>query len=160
MRPLFAFWGLVHSRPKRAMVRSSSAGDFMAMILAAALSAGAIATLTDWLFLGVLFREARGNYPEVWWPAIRDGETKPAKIWTVLLGFVASFGIVMLCARSGPASIAQGLTIAALAFIAPAALLLTAFQFIKMDLWVMAAAGFAWLTRFLIAGLIAGLLLP
>jgi len=110
--------------------------------------------------LGVLFREARGNYPEVWWPAIRDRETGPAKVWTVLLGFVATAAVVLLCATTHIHGVTAGLEVSLLAFIAPAAFLLTAFQFIKMDLWVMAAAGFSWLTRFLIAGLLAGLLLP
>jgi hypothetical protein len=130
------------------------------MIIAAVFCAGALAALTDWLFLGVLFREARGNYPEVWWPAIRDRETGPAKIWTVLLGFIASAAVVVLCALIGARGVLQGLEVGLLMFIAPAAFLLTAFQFIKMDLWVVAAAGFAWLTRLLIAGLIAGLLVP
>lgn len=130
------------------------------MIIAAVLCAGALAALTDWLFLGVLFREARGNYPEIWWPAIRDRETGPAKIWTVLLGFVASAAVVALCAMVGVQGVLQSLAIALLMFLAPAAFLLTAFQFIKMDLWVVAAAGFSWLTRLLIAGLIAGLMVP
>ncbi len=128
------------------------------MVLAAILIAGGLAVVTDWLFLGVLFREARGNYPEVWWPAIRDRETGSAKTWTVLLGFVASAGVVLLCAATGSHGLVRGLEISLLAFIAPAAFLLTAFQFIKMDLWVVAGAGFAWLARLLIAGLIAGLI--
>jgi hypothetical protein len=132
----------------------------MTMIVLAILSGGVLAALADWLFLGVLFREARGNYPEVWWPAIRDRETGPAKVWTVLLGFVATAAVVLLCATTHIHGVTAGLEVSLLAFIAPAAFLLTAFQFIKMDLWVMAAAGFSWLTRFLIAGLLAGLLLP
>jgi hypothetical protein len=128
------------------------------MVLAAILIAGSLAVVTDWLFLGVLFREARGNYPEVWWPAIRDRETGPAKIWTVLLGFVATAGVVLLASFSAAHGLIHGLEIGLIAFIAPAALLLTVFQFVKMDLWVMAAAGLAWLARFAIAGLIAGLL--
>jgi hypothetical protein len=128
------------------------------MVLAAILIAGSLAVATDWLFLGVLFREARGNYPEVWWPAIRDRETVPAKIWTVLLGFVASAGVVLLCSVTKATGVFDCLALALLVFIVPAAFLLTAFQFIKMDLWVVAGAGFAWLTRLLIAGLIAGLM--
>ncbi len=128
------------------------------MIVAAVLAGGVLAALTDWLFLGVLFREARGNYPEIWWPAIRDGETGSAKIWTGLLGFVATAGVVLLCAGAG--SVGHSLSIALLAFIAPAAFLLTAFQFVKLDLWVMVALGLAWLARIVIAGLIAGLVVP
>jgi hypothetical protein len=130
------------------------------MVLAAILIAGGLAVVTDWLFLGVLFREARGNYPEVWWPAIRDRETGPAKIWTVLLGFVATAAVVLLCAVTASHGAVRGLEIGLLASVAPAAFLLTAFQFIKMDLWVVAGTGFAWLARLLIAGLIAGLMLP
>jgi hypothetical protein len=126
------------------------------MIFAAILIAGAAAMLTDWLFLSRLFGEARGNYPEVWWPTIRDGETLPAKIWTVLLGFVVSGAVVLLCGPGG--GIAHGVMTAGIVFVVPAALLLTAFQFVKMDLWVMVAAGLAWAARLFIAGLAAGLL--
>lgn len=139
------------------MVNGEMRGD--GMIAVAILIAGAVSVLTDWLFLGVLFREARGNYPEVWWPAIRDGDTGPAKVWTVLLGFVATAGVVLLCADSGSRGVPQCLEIALIAVIAPAAFLLTAFQFVKMDLWVMVAQGLAWLARLLIAGAAAGLLL-
>lgn len=126
------------------------------MVIAAIVIAGAAAALTDWLFLAVLFGEARGNYPEVWWPSIRDGETLPAKIWTVLLGFAVTAAVVLQCGPGG--GIAHGLTTAALVLIVPAALLLTAFQFVKMDLWVMVAAGLAWAARLALAGLAAGLL--
>jgi len=129
------------------------------MIVAAILIAGAAAVFTDWLFLVVLFGEARASYPEVWWPAIRDGDTKPAKIWSAALGFVASASIVLLVALSSPHGLWHALTIAAIAFLAPAAFLLTAFQFVKLDLWVAFAAGLAWGTRLLIAGIVAGLML-
>jgi hypothetical protein len=132
----------------------------MGRVLAAILVAGSLAVLTDRLFLSVLFREARDNYPEIWWPAIRDGETGPAKVWTVLLGYVATTGVVLLCAMSGGSGVAHGLGIALFAFLAPAAFLLTAFQFIKLDLWVAFGAGLAWLSRLLLAGLAAGFLLP
>lgn len=132
----------------------------MGPVVAAVVIAGVLPVLTDWLFLGVLFREARSSYPEVWWPAIRDGETGPAKTWTVVLGFVASAGVVLLCAVAGPQSFSHCLLLAFLAFLAPAAFLLTAFQFVKMDLWVMVAQGLAWLVRLLTAGAVAGLVLP
>ena len=134
-------------------------GGKTAMIVAVILIAGAAAVFTDRLFLAVLFREARASYPEVWWPAIRDGETKPAKIWTVSLGFVASASVVLLIASSGPHSLWHALMIAAIAFLAPAAFLLTAFQFVKLDLWVVFAAGLAWFARMLIAGVVAGTML-
>ena len=128
------------------------------MTFAAILAGGGFAVLTDWLFLAVLFREARSSYPEVWWPTIRDGDTTAAKIWTVLLVFVASAGVVLLCQAAGAKGVIPCLTIAGLAFLAPAAFLLSAFQFVKTDLWVMVAQGLAWLCRLLIAGLAAGLL--
>ena len=140
------------------MVHGEKAGGDM--IAVAILIAGVVSVLTDWLFLRVAFAEARGSYPEVWWPDIRDGELGPAKIWTVLLGFVASAAVVLLCVVSGGHSLVHGVLIGALAFIAPAAFLLTAFQFVKLDLWVVVAQGLAWLARLLLAGAVAGLLLP
>ena len=129
------------------------------MLLAAILIAGSLSVATDWLFLAVLFGEARASYPEVWWPAIRDGDTNPAKIWTVVLGFAASASVVLLIAFGAPHGLWHALTIAGVTFLAPAAFLLTAFQFVKLDLWVVFAAGLAWGARILIAGVVAGLML-
>jgi len=53
-----------------------------------------------------------------------------------------------------------GVLIGVLAFLAPAAFLLTAFQFVKLDLWVVFAQGLAWLARLLVAGAVAGMVLP
>ena len=48
--------------------------------------AGTLGSLTDWLFMGVLFHARYNSYPEVWWPEIRAGRDKAGIIWASMLG--------------------------------------------------------------------------
>lgn len=133
----------------------------MGPVVAAIIVAGLLAILTDWLFMGVLFREAYKSYPEVWWPGVRDGETRTAMIWATILGFVMSAGVVALCAVAGVTTVWGGLGVGFLAFVAgPPAVLLISVMFVKMDAWVVLGHTLAYLARMLIAGVAAGLILP
>lgn len=130
-------------------------------VIAAILAAGLLAILTDWLFMGVLFHDAYNSYPEIWWPGIRDGETRGAMIWSSLLGFVMTAGVVTLCAAAGTGSLWGGLSIGLLCFIAgPLPIIFINAQFVKTDVWVMLSHCLGYLARMLIAGAAAGLILP
>ncbi len=130
-------------------------------VIAAILVGGLVAILSDWLFMGVLFHDAYNSYPEIWWPQVRDGETRGAVVWSSILGFVITAGVVALCAVAGAASLWSGLGVGLLAFIAgPFPILLINAQFIKMDVWVLLSHNLGYLARMLIAGAAAGLILP
>ncbi len=133
----------------------------MGTVVAAILISGLVAILTDWLFMGVLFHESHNSYPEIWWPGVRDGETRSAMIWSVVLGFVMSAGVVALCAVSGADSVWDGLGIGFLAFLAgPLVIVLRNAQFVKSDVWLILSYSLGYLARKLIAGAAAGLILP
>ena len=132
----------------------------MGMILAAIVAAAVPASLTDWLFMGVLFHESYNTYPEIWWPGVRDGETRGAVVWSSVLGVVMTAGVVVVCQLAGSSGIWHGLIIAFAMFLAgPFALLLINFQFVKTDLWQLVSHLLGYLARFLIAGAAAGLML-
>lgn len=131
------------------------------MILTAILTAAVPALLTDWLFMGLLFHEAYNTYPEIWWPGVRDGETRGALIWSTILGVLMSAAVVLVCSLAGRPSLWRDAVIALVMFVAgPFALLLINFQFVKTDLWQLVSHLLGYLVRFLIAGAAAGLILP
>lgn len=127
----------------------------------AILAASILAMLTDRLFLRLLFKEAASQYPEIWWPGVRDGDTKTAAIWSAGLGFVMTAGVVVICLVAGDPGFFRGVFIGLMAFIAgPFAVLLINFQFVKSDVWLLVSQNLAYLARMLIAGAVAGLMLP
>ncbi len=130
-------------------------------VIAAILAAGLLAILTDWLFMGVLFHEAYNSFPEIWWPQVRDGETRGAFVWSTVLGFVMTAGVVALCAMAGAGTLWSGLGIGLVAFFAgPFAVIIINGQFVKTDVWVMLSHCLGYLARMLLAGAAAGLILP
>jgi hypothetical protein len=130
-------------------------------VLAAILVGGLVAILTDWLFMGVLFHDAYNSYPEIWWPGVRDGETRGAVIWSCALGFVMTAGVVALCAVAGAGSLWSGIGVGFIAFLAgPLVIILINAQFVKTDVWIIVSHSLGYLTRMLIAGAAAGLILP
>lgn len=131
------------------------------MLIAAILVAGFLGTFTDWLFMGVLFHNRYQRYPEVWWPGIRDkAGDKRAIILSCIVSFLTAAGVVMLCAVTNTNTIAGGLTIAVLAWLAgPLVVTVSNGFWIKLDpmLTVMHALGH--LARMAIAGVAGALVL-
>ena len=66
------------------------------MVVLAVLVAGIVSTLTDWLFMGVLFHDRYSRYPEVWREGIVGGQERTAVIYSAALGFVTAAAIVAL----------------------------------------------------------------
>jgi hypothetical protein len=130
------------------------------MLIAAWFGAGVVGSFSDWLFMGVLFHDAYNRFPEVWRPGIREGTERSAVIWSSLLGFVMSGAIVVLCAIVGVNSIATGLEIAALVWLAgPFVILVVNGFFIKIDGKITFAHCLGWLARMALAGAAAGFVL-
>ena len=124
----------------------------------AVLVAGTFGSLTDWLFMGVLFHARYNTYPEIWWPEIRAGRDRRGIIWASVLGYVSTAAIVVICALTGTTSMVRALMIAALAWIAgPFLVLVVNGMFIKIDPRITFAHCVGYLARFLLAGLGAGL---
>ncbi|MEI9995997.1 MAG: hypothetical protein WDM91_15485 [Rhizomicrobium sp.] len=126
-------------------------------LAAAAFGAGTVGVFTDWLFMGLLFHDAYDRFPEVWRSGIRDGTERRAILWSSVLGYVTSGGVVALCAAANARGIAAGLAIAVLAWIAgPLVVLAVNGFFIKLDAKITFAHSLGWLARMAIAGAAAG----
>jgi hypothetical protein len=127
-------------------------------LVIAVLVTGTLGSLTDWLFMGVLFHARYNTYPEIWWPEIRAGRDRRGIIWASVLGYVSTAAIVTICALTGTTSMARALMIAALAWVAgPFLVLVVNGMFIKIDPRITFAHGVGYLARFLLAGLGAAL---
>ena len=55
-------------------------------ILIAILVAGTVSNFTDWLFMGVLFHDRYGRYPNTWRPTSGPGAERGAIILSSALG--------------------------------------------------------------------------
>jgi hypothetical protein len=131
------------------------------LVVGAAVTAGVLGSLTDWLFMGFLFHDAYHRYPEVWRPGIAEGKEKAAILLSIGIGFIMSFAIVGLCWLAGVTSIGGGLAVSLLAWIAgPLAIMVINGLFIKLDAKVVVMHSIGYLSRFALAGVAAGLALP
>jgi len=132
----------------------------MLLLIGMAVLAGVLGSVTDWLFMGVLFHDAYNRHPEIWRPAIGAGRDKTAVLLSVTIGFLMSFAIVGLCAFANVAGVMQGTLVALLAWIAgPLAVMAINGLFIKLDPRIIVAHSIGYLLRFVLAGAAAGLAL-
>jgi len=130
------------------------------MPIAAVIVAGTVATLTDWLFMGVLFHDRYFTYPEVWRPEFRTKGDTGAILYSCALGYMTAAAVIGLCMLCGASGIKPALTIAVLAWIAgPLVSAVTTGIWVKIDPAVTLAHSIGYLVRFLIAGLAAGMML-
>ena len=130
------------------------------MLVAAVLIAGTLATFTDWLFMGVLFHDRYNTYPEVWWPQFREQGDKRAIIISCVLAYVTSAAVIGLCDFAGVTTIAGGLIVTTLAWLAGPFIVTTTNGFwVKIDPRITLAHCLGYLARFLIAGIAAGIVL-
>jgi hypothetical protein len=129
-------------------------------LIAAVAVAGTVGSLTDWLFMVVLFHTAYNRYPEVWREGVREGKSRGAIIWASVLGYVMTAAVVGLCAIGNVRSITAGLEVGALAWLAgPPVVIIVNNLFVKIDprITVAHCAGYA--ARLLLAGAAAGFVL-
>ncbi|MFI4950480.1 MAG: hypothetical protein ACHP7A_05530 [Caulobacterales bacterium] len=132
----------------------------MWMIVAAIAVAGTLGSLTDWLFMGVLFHDAYNRYPEVWREGVREGKSRGAIVWASVLGYVMTAAAVGLCAMAHVTSVAGGLAVAALAWLAgPPVVIVVANLFVKIDQKISVAHCIGYAARLLLAGAAAGFVL-
>jgi hypothetical protein len=132
----------------------------MWMIILAVVVSGALGAVTDWLLMGVLFHDAYDRYPEVWRPGIRDGKDRGPVVWSSLIGYVMTGGVVTLCLVARVDSIEGGLVVALLAWVAgPLIVTVINGMFIKLDPKITIAHCAGYLARVLLAGVAAGIAL-
>jgi hypothetical protein len=118
---------------------------------------GVVASMTDWLFMGVLFHDKYLQTPEVW----RSGQSETMKIlWSEVIGLASCAGFAAVLAMTGRATLGSSLPLAALVWIAgPLPLLGMNVLWMKFDPAIASAHAGGWLARLLItAGVSAWLL--
>jgi hypothetical protein len=128
-------------------------------LLAVLLSAFAT-SITDWLFMGVLFHKKYLATPEIW--RLKSGQSETRSIvLSLLLGVLSCAGLLCLFASSGtPFVYGATLRIAVLVWIAAALpVILTNIVWIKMHPLVGVSHSLGWLTHFVVTGLIGTWLL-
>lgn len=123
-------------------------------ILLATLAAGVTASLTDWLFMGVLFHEKYKSQPQVWRrPEGGPGETRAVVIATAL-GFLTCFCFVVLCARGGGVRWEKAWHLAALIWLMlPLPMLVTQYLWMKMHPLNLLASALGWLVKLLVSAI-------
>jgi hypothetical protein len=130
------------------------------IVLAAVFAAGTLATFTDWYFMGVLFHDRYGRFPETWRPRDKSTETMPI-VYSSALGYVTTAAVVGLCAMAGVADIWSGIKVAFLIWLAGSFVqVATTHIWVRIDASVSVAHALGYLARFLIAGIAAGIALP
>jgi len=132
----------------------------MLTLIAAVAVAGTLGTLTDWLFMGLLFHDAYNRYPEVWRESVQGGKSRGAIVWSSVLGYVMTAAVVALCALGHANSIASGLEFAGLAWLAgPVVVIIVNNMFVKIDWKITLAHCIGYGARLLLAGAAAGFVL-
>ena len=129
----------------------------MLMLVIAVAVAGTASTLTDWLFMGVLFHDAYNRYPEVWREGVRGGKSRGAIIWASILGYAMTAAVIALCWVAHVHDVAGGLLVGALAWLAgPPVVIVVNNLFVKIDpkITIAHCAGYA--ARLLLAGAAGG----
>jgi hypothetical protein len=126
-------------------------------IAAATVIASLAASVTDWLFMGVLFHDRNLIHPEVW----RGAPSESLKIvHSELIGILACLGFVLLCAALRARTMSGYLTAALLVWLAAALpILVQDWIWMKLDPMVLGAHAAGWLARFLVTAILCGWLL-
>jgi hypothetical protein len=130
------------------------------IVLVAVFAAGTLSSVTDWVFMGVLFADRYQTYPDTWWPRDKKTETMPI-LYSTALGYITATAVMALCAMAGVDGIVSGMKVAAIAWVAGSLVQVATTQiWVRIDPAVSLAHGLGYLVRFLIAGIAAGIALP
>ena len=127
-------------------------------VIAAIAVSGLLSVLTDWLFMGLLFRTAYDAHPEIWRSGLRE---RGAAVWSGALGLVMSAGVVALVAVAGAGTPLAGAGVGFLAWLAgPLVVSVVTGLLVKIDTRITVANCLGTLARMAVAGAVAGLMLP
>ncbi|MDD5543842.1 MAG: hypothetical protein PHX83_11770 [Acidobacteriia bacterium] len=129
-------------------------------IILATLAGGIGATLTDWVFFGILFHDKNKAFPEVWRrPEGGKGETQAVVIAT-LLGFLTCFCFVFLCSRTAFIQWVRTWKMAVgLWLMIPVPILVSQHLWMKVHPLVTLTHALGWLAKLLVAAAVVAWLL-
>lgn len=124
--------------------------------LLAVVVSGLGASVTDWLFMGVLFHKKYLETPEIW--RAKPGQPEMTNIVaSTVIGFVSCAAFIYLCYWTGALSVRHAsLRMAVLVWLAaPLPLILTNALWIKMHPLLGLSHSLGWLARFVVTALVA-----
>jgi hypothetical protein len=127
--------------------------------LLAVLVSGLATSMTDWLFMGVLFHKKYLETPELWRNKPGQSETGGI-IASSLVGAVSCAAFIYLCVWTGTLGLREVLRIAGIAWLAgPVPIIFSNIVWIKMHPILGVSHSLGWLARFVVTGLVASWML-
>lgn len=132
--------------------------DWMHFV-AAVLVAGFAISLSDWLFMGVLFHNKYFQHPEIWRSTRGTGEGKSV-FSSIVLGFFTALVFAAVCTQFGFHTYMSTLRLAmAIWLVSALPLILTYAVWIKFHPAVIASHSVGWLVRLSLAACTVSLIL-
>jgi hypothetical protein len=127
--------------------------------LLAVVVSGLATSMTDWLFMGVLFHKKYIDTPEIWRNKPGESETGGI-IASSLVGVASCAAFIYLCIWTGVLATHAELHLAGIAWLAgPVPIIFSNIVWIKMHPLLGVSHSLGWLARFVVTGLIAAWLL-
>jgi len=119
------------------------------------IAASVAASLSDWLFMGVLFHEKYGAAPEIWRPSVGRQEGRRI-IYSQVIGLLSCGAFAFLCVQANALTVGSSLVAAVLVWLAgPVVVIAQMVQWTKLHPLIGAAHTLGWLARFIVTGLLA-----
>jgi hypothetical protein len=118
---------------------------------------GLIASVTDYVFMGLLFKAKYQEAPEIW----RQGASERNKIiYSELIGLITCAAFAWLLAATGHVALMSGLKMAvAVWVIAAIPILFTNSLWIRLSPWIAGSHSVGWLARLVVTAVVASYLL-
>jgi len=124
---------------------------FLIVVVAASI----VTSLTDWLFMGVLFHDRYKEAPEIWRASVGANEPRLI-VFSQVIGAISCAALAYLCAWLHLSTISQGLIASVLVWLSgPAVVLAQMVIWTKMHPFVGLSHSLGWLSRFVITTLLA-----
>jgi hypothetical protein len=127
--------------------------------LAVVAAASVIASFTDWLFMGVLFHEKYLHAPEIWRTHPQLSGTRRI-VYSQVLGVVTCAAYLYLCLALDALTIPSAMLVALMVWLAGVVVVLGQMvMWMKLHPLIGLSHALGWLTRLVITGLLAVLIM-
>jgi hypothetical protein len=125
------------------------------MFLLVVIIASVVTSITDWLFMGVLFHDKYKATPEIWrLPA--GGNERSAILYSQIFGIVSCVGFAALCVQGNLLTVPRSLAGAVFVWLAgPVVVLAQMVLWTKLHPLIGVSQSLGWLARFALTGLLA-----
>lgn len=130
--------------------------DWTRLVLVVVVS-GVVASITDYLFMGLLFKARYQEAPEIW----RTGASERNKIiYSELIGLITCAAFAWLLAATGHKALTPGLKMAvAVWMIGPVPIIATNALWLRLSPYIGVSHSLGWLVRLLVTAVVASYLL-